>query len=76
MGFSRKFDTVKSGWSIVYIQGLQVKISKKYVSFSEHQFCLGKNSADPDEMLPYAAFHQGLHCFPQYPFRGLQSSTG
>ena len=21
------------------------------------------NSADPDEMPPYAAFHQGLHCF-------------
>ena len=21
------------------------------------------NSADPDEMLHYAAFHMGLHCF-------------
>ena len=22
------------------------------------------NSADPDEMLPYVAFHQGLPCLP------------
>ena len=30
------------------------------------------NSAVPDEMQQYAAFHLGLHCFPKYPFRGLQ----
>ena len=24
------------------------------------------NSADPDEMPPYAAFHLGLHCLYQY----------
>ena len=24
------------------------------------------NSADQDEMLQYAAFHLGLHCFPTY----------
>ena len=23
------------------------------------------NSADPDEMLPYSAFHMGLHCLPK-----------
>ena len=26
------------------------------------------NSVDPDEMLHNAAFHQGLHCLPEYPF--------
>ena len=26
------------------------------------------NSADPDEMPPYAAFHLGLHCLPKYLF--------
>ena len=26
------------------------------------------NSADPDEMQQYAAFHQGLHCLPKYLF--------
>ena len=26
------------------------------------------NSADPIEMLDYAAFHLGLHCLPRYMF--------
>ena len=26
------------------------------------------NSADPDEMLPYAAFHLEFHCLPKYLF--------
>ena len=34
------------------------------------------NSADPDEMQHYVAFHQGLHCLPKYLFRGFQSSKG
>ena len=29
------------------------------------------NSADPDEMPHYAAFHLGLHCLPKYTFRGF-----
>ena len=33
MKFSIKFDTAKSGWSIVYIEGSQVIISKKILSF-------------------------------------------
>ena len=36
MGFSIKFDSVKSGWSVVYIEGIQVIIFfKKCISFSE-----------------------------------------
>ena len=27
------------------------------------------NSAEPDEMQHYAAFHLGLHCLSKYPFR-------
>ena len=30
------------------------------------------NSADPDEMKHYAAFHLGLRCLQKYPFRGFQ----
>ena len=26
------------------------------------------NSADPDEMPPYAAFHRSLHCLPKYMY--------
>ena len=35
--------------------------------FSEDCFSLA-NSADPDEMPPYVAFHLGLHCLPKYIF--------
>ena len=28
------------------------------------------NSADPGEMLHYAAFHLDFHCLPKYVFRG------
>ena len=34
------------------------------------------NSADPDEMPPYAAFHLGLHCLPKYLFTGIQTEKG
>ena len=30
------------------------------------------NSADPDEMQHYAAFHLGLHYLPEYLFRDFQ----
>ena len=30
------------------------------------------NSVDPDEMSHSVAFHQGLHCLPEYMFSGFQ----
>ena len=51
MEFPIKFDTVKSGWFIVYIEGSHVIISKQvsYISFSEDYYCVlhVANSADP-----------------------------
>ena len=46
------FDTVKSGWSIVYIEGIQVIILKRNIVFISLKidFVLA-SSADPDEML-------------------------
>ena len=29
------------------------------------------NSADPDEMQQDAVFHLGLHCLPEYLYKGL-----
>ena len=51
MGLSINFDTDKSGWSIVYIEGLQITISKKILYFLslKIEFVLA-NSADPDFM--------------------------
>ena len=57
MEFSLKFYTVKSGLSIIQIEHLQV------------DFVLA-NSADPDGMLLYTAFHLSLLCLPKYPFWG------
>ena len=43
MEFPTKFDTVKSGWSIICIEGSQVIILNKYcISFSEDKFFLSK----------------------------------
>ena len=69
MEFSIKLHTIKSGWSIVYIEGSQAIISKDILWFSlQIKFVLA-NSADPDEMPHHAAFHLGLHCLQMYPFR-------
>ena len=65
MDFPIKFDTVKSGWSIVYIEGLQVNIIHVFHSL-KIDFALA-NSADPGEMQHYIALHLGLHCLPKYP---------
>ena len=41
--FSIKLHTIKSGWSIVYIEGSPIIISPNYyISFSEDRFCLSK----------------------------------
>ena len=31
------------------------------------------NSADPDEMLPYATFHLGINCLPKYLFTCIRN---
>ena len=83
MEFSLKFDTIKSGWSFVFIRGSKVIISKKNIAL-KIDFVLAR-SADPDEMPPdvafqdemppYAAFHLGLHCLPKYPFKIIRSPS-
>ena len=72
MEFSLLLNTIKSGWSIVYIEGSQVT---GYCFQKNSLFLLLKinfvklNSADPYEMPHHAAFHLDLHCLPKYPFR-------
>ena len=34
------------------------------------------NSAVPDEMPPYAAFHLGLHCLPNYMSTHIPNEKG
>ena len=61
----------------MYIEGSQVIISKKkYCSNSQKIDFVLVNSANPDEMPHYVAFHLGLHCLSKYPFRGFWSTKG
>ena len=73
MEFPLQFDTVKSGWSIVYIEGSQVIISKNILFFSLKVDFVLANSADPDEMPHYVAFHLSFHCLQKYRFKGFWS---
>ena len=63
MAVSIKLHPIKSGWSI-----LQVIIFFKKYSFSLKINFVLVNSADPNEMRHYAAFHLGLYCLPKYQF--------
>ena len=65
-----KFDTVESGWSIVYIEKTQVIIPPKIFLSLKIELVMAK-SADLDEMQRYGAFHLCLHCLPKYHFRGF-----
>ena len=64
MEFPIKMDTVKSIWSIVYIEGSQVIVSEKY--FSLKISFVSANGADPDDV----AFHLGSH-FAKLPIMGF-----
>ena len=60
MDFSFWFDTINLGLSIEYIEGKQVIIVIQYC-ISLNIVSVLVNSADPDAMPYYAAFHLGLH---------------
>ena len=79
MEFLITFYKGKSGWSNVYIEGSKVIISKKNkLSLSlKIDFVLHvANSADPDEILHYAAVHMGISSLSKYPFWGFWSQKG
>ena len=53
--------SIKSGWSILYIERLQIIISENIIFLSLKIDFVYANSADPDEMPHFVAFHLGLH---------------
>ena len=61
MGFS-----IKSGWSIVYIEWSHAIISINTIFLSLKIDFVLANSTDPDEMPHYSAFHLGLQCLPKF----------
>ena len=73
--FSFGFYTINLGWSIVYtcIYGCQFLILKEgtIVYLSKYNFYF-KNSKGSGAMRHNAAFHLGLHCLQDDPFRRFQ----
>ena len=76
MEFSITLYTIKSRLSIVYIEGSHAIVSKKILCSSMKIDFVLANSADPDEMPHYVAFHLGLGYLPNYPFRDFWSARG
>ena len=70
--FPIHIDKINMGLPIVFFKGSQVKFSKCDVFLSVRVVLILANSADPDQMQHYAAFHLGLHCLPKYLFSGFQ----
>ena len=62
MDFPIYIDTISMGLPIVYLKGTQVDFLTYDVFLSLKIGLIIANSADPDEMQHYAAFHLGLHC--------------
>ena len=60
----------------MYFKGSQVEILN-YEVFQFFKIILTlANSANPDKMQHYAAFHLGIYCLSKYPFRGFQYTKG
>ena len=62
-GFSHTYYTISMNLSILYFKGWQAKYLNFNTFLSLTVFIL-TNSADPNEMVHYAAFLHGLHCLP------------
>ena len=69
MDFPIHKNAIRMGLSIIYLKGISLFLVLKIALTTA-------KSVDPDEMLPYTAFHLGLHCLPKYMFRGFQNTKG
>ena len=77
MDFPIQIKAIRMRLSIIYILRGHRNKFPNYVAFQSLRIVfILENSADPDEMQYSAAFHLGLHCFSQYPFRGFQQING
>ena len=76
MDFPIQIHRIRMGLFIIYFKGTQVKFSNDYVFQSLKKVFIIANSAGPDEMQHYAAFHLGLHCLPNCLLKGFQYRKG
>ena len=76
MDYPIHIDTISMELSILYFKKLSVKLFLNDVFLFPKIVFNFANSADPDEMPTYAAYHLGLHCLPKYLFTGIQNEKG
>ena len=76
MDFPIHIDTISMELSLCIIKASWLKILKRLVLLSLKIVFTFLNSADTDEMPPYAAFHLGLHCLPKYLLTGIKNEKG
>ena len=76
MDFPIRIDTISMELSLCIIKASWLKILKRLVLLSLKIVFTFLNSADTDEMPPYAAFHLGLHCLPKYLLTGIKNEKG
>ena len=62
--------------SLYISRSQRLKFPDQGVLQSMNVVFISANSADPDEMLHFTAFHLGLHCLPKYLFRGFAYIKG
>ena len=67
-------DTRSVGLPIMYDRDLRLYFLNYDVFLSLKIVLNLANSAEPDEMQHYAAFHLGLHCLQKYSFRGFPNT--
>ena len=75
-GFFHPCDRISMELPILYFMGSQVKISKLECVYVLKIVFVVANTVYPNKMLPYAAFHLGLHCVAKYLFTGIQNEKG
>ena len=70
MAFPKHTGTISMGYPFCVLWGQKLKFLNNDAFTSLKIVFIFANSADPDEMPPYVAFHLGLHCLPdgKYPF--------
>ena len=76
MDFPIHNDTISMGPPLCTLRGHRKHFLTYDVLLSQKNVLILTNSADPDEMQHYAAFHLGLHCLPKYPFMRFQFTKG
>ena len=75
MKYPIDIDTISMELTSLYLNRLSVKMSLILCVSVPEDIFVEATIADPDEMLPNASFHLGVHCLTQDLFTGIQNEN-